>query len=124
MRLHPLRETIGLVTQRPVLFSAPLRDEPPRRPARRDATTELREACEAAGVDAFVDELPDGYDTLIGERGVNLSGGQRQRVALARVLLSARARARARRPAVGGRHRDRARPLVGACARPSPGAPC
>jgi ABC-type multidrug transport system fused ATPase/permease subunit len=48
----------------------------------------MRDACEAAGVDAFVDDLPDGYDTLIGERGVNLSGGQRQRVALARVLLS------------------------------------
>ena len=51
----------------------------------------MLDACEAAGVAQFVDDLPDGYDTLIGERGVNLSGGQRQRVALARALL-ARAR--------------------------------
>jgi ABC-type multidrug transport system fused ATPase/permease subunit len=87
MRLQPLREAVGLVTQRPVLFSAPLRDNllDGRPGASED---DLREACEAAGVDAFVDELPDGLDTLIGERGVNLSGGQRQRVALARVLLS------------------------------------
>ena len=57
--------------------------------ARPDADwEEVLAACDAAGVSAFVDELPDGYETLIGERGVNLSGGQRQRVALARALLA------------------------------------
>ncbi|HSO02798.1 MAG TPA: ATP-binding cassette domain-containing protein, partial [Gaiellaceae bacterium] len=57
--------------------------------ARPDASwDEVLAACTAAGVATFVDDLPDGYDTLIGERGVNLSGGQRQRVALARALVA------------------------------------
>jgi ATP-binding cassette, subfamily B, bacterial len=82
-----LRGAVALVTQRPVLFSVPLREN--LTAGREDADwNDVLAACEAAGVDAFVDELPDGYDTLIGERGVNLSGGQRQRVALARALVT------------------------------------
>jgi len=82
-----LRASVALVTQRPVLFSVPLREN--LTAGRDDADwDEVLAACSAAGVDTFVDELPDGYDTLIGERGVNLSGGQRQRVALARALIT------------------------------------
>ena len=82
-----LRRAVAIVTQRPVLFSVPLRDN--LLAARPDAPwDEVLAAAEAAGVAAFVDDLPDGYGTLVGERGVNLSGGQRQRVALARALLA------------------------------------
>jgi ABC-type multidrug transport system fused ATPase/permease subunit len=82
-----LRASVALVTQRPVLFSVPLREN--LMAGREDADwDEVLAACEAAGVDAFADGLPDGYDTLIGERGINLSGGQRQRVALARALVT------------------------------------
>jgi ABC-type multidrug transport system fused ATPase/permease subunit len=82
-----LRRDVALVTQRPVLFSVPLREN--LTAGREDADwDEVLAACEAAGVDAFGPRLPDGYDTLIGERGVNLSGGQRQRVALARALVA------------------------------------
>jgi ABC-type multidrug transport system fused ATPase/permease subunit len=82
-----LRSAIAVVTQKAVLFSIPLRDN--LLAARPDADwSEVLDACEAAGVAEFVDDLPDGYDTLIGERGVNLSGGQRQRVALARALVA------------------------------------
>jgi len=82
-----LRASVALVTQRPVLFSVPLREN--LTAGHDDADwDEVLAACAAAGVDTFVDELPDGYDTLIGERGINLSGGQRQRVALARALIT------------------------------------
>ena len=87
VELAELRRAVAIVTQRPVLFSVPLREN--LLAARPEADwEEVLEACEAAGVAQFVDELPDGYDTLIGERGVNLSGGQRQRVALARALIA------------------------------------
>ena len=84
--LAELRSAVAIVTQKPVLFSIPLRDN--LLAARPDADwSDVLDACEAAGVAEFVNDLPDGYDTLIGERGVNLSGGQRQRVALARALV-------------------------------------
>jgi ABC-type multidrug transport system fused ATPase/permease subunit len=82
-----LRTVVAIVTQRPILFSIPLRDN--LTAARPDAPwEEVVAACEAAGVAHFAADLPDGYDTLIGERGINLSGGQRQRVALARALIA------------------------------------
>jgi ABC-type multidrug transport system fused ATPase/permease subunit len=82
-----LRASVALVTQRPVLFSVPLREN--LTAGRDDADwDEVLAACEAAGVDSFGPMLPEGYETMIGERGVNLSGGQRQRVALARALLT------------------------------------
>jgi ABC-type multidrug transport system fused ATPase/permease subunit len=85
--LTELRSAVALVTQRPILFSITLRDN--LLAARPDAPwDDVVAACEAAGVAHFAAELPDGYDTLIGERGVNLSGGQRQRVALARALIA------------------------------------
>ena len=87
LTIADLRRDVALVTQRPVLFSVPLREN--LTAGREDADwDEVLAACAAAGVDAFVDDLPHGYDTLIGERGINLSGGQRQRVALARALVT------------------------------------
>jgi ABC-type multidrug transport system fused ATPase/permease subunit len=82
-----LRSAVAIVTQKPILFSIPLHEN--LTAARPDAPwEEVVAACEAAGVAQFAAELPDGYETLIGERGVNLSGGQRQRVALARALVA------------------------------------
>jgi ATP-binding cassette, subfamily B, bacterial len=88
--LETVRDAVAVITQRPILFSITLREN--LTAGRPDAPWEEVEAmCVAAGVADFVPDLPNAYDTLIGERGVNLSGGQRQRVALARALV-ARAR--------------------------------
>ncbi|MDX6532329.1 MAG: ATP-binding cassette, subfamily bacterial [Gaiellales bacterium] len=85
--LAELRSAVAVITQRPILFSITLREN--LLAGRPDAEwDEVLAACDAAGVEEFVDDLPNGYDTLIGERGVNLSGGQRQRVALARALIT------------------------------------
>ena len=82
-----LRSEIALVSDDAFLFSASLRENIAY--ARPDATEDqVLAASRRAGVDGFARELPDGYDTLVGERGLTLSGGQRQRVAIARALLA------------------------------------
>ncbi|MER7682002.1 ABC transporter ATP-binding protein [Streptomyces sp. NPDC096934] len=86
LRQADLRGTIAYVPQDPAMFHRTLRDNIAfARPGATDA--EIRRAAEAAHVTEFTDALPDGFDTIVGERGVKLSGGQRQRVALARAIL-------------------------------------
>jgi ATP-binding cassette subfamily B protein len=84
--LSSLRSQIGIVMQDSVLFSGSVRDNIAY--GRPSATLdEIRRAAQAAQADDFIGELPDGYDTRVGERGVKLSGGQRQRISIARALL-------------------------------------
>jgi ABC-type multidrug transport system fused ATPase/permease subunit len=86
IRLRSLRSAVGIVTQDPFLFSAPVRDNIGF--GRPDATDEeIEHAARLAQAHEFVVELPEGYDTVIGERGITLSGGQRQRIAIARALV-------------------------------------
>lgn len=86
IRLTELRDALAWVTQDPLLFSGTIFDN--IRYGRLDATREeILHAARDAHVDEFVQRLPAGYDTWVGERGVHLSGGQRQRVAVARALL-------------------------------------
>jgi len=82
-----LRRTIGIALQESVLFSGTIRDN--IRYGRPDATDEeVIAVARAAQAHGFITEFPDGYDTVVGQRGVNLSGGQRQRIAIARALLT------------------------------------
>ena len=86
LRLAELRKRIGLVPQEPALFSGTVRENiayaNPEAPAER-----IEAAARAAHAAEFVERLPQGYETLVGERGVKLSGGQRQRIAIARAIL-------------------------------------
>ncbi|GLZ40771.1 ABC transporter ATP-binding protein [Actinokineospora sp. NBRC 105648] len=77
---------VGVVPQRPVVLSGTIRDNVTL--GRDVDLAEVRAACRAAAIDEFVDSLPDGYDTVVGERGETLSGGQVQRLSLARGLLA------------------------------------
>jgi ATP-binding cassette subfamily B protein len=84
--LASLRREIGVIAQDPFLFSATVRENIAF--GRADATDEeIERAARQAQAHEFVEQLPDGYDTVIGERGITLSGGQRQRIAIARALV-------------------------------------
>jgi ATP-binding cassette, subfamily B, bacterial MsbA len=86
VRLDSLYRQIGLVPQETILFGGTILDN--IRYGREDATEhEIIEASRAANAHEFISALPDGYQTLVGEKGVNLSGGQRQRLAIARAIL-------------------------------------
>jgi len=81
-----LRRHIAVVAQEPVIFSGSIAAN--IRYGREDATdAQVRAAADAAAASEFIEKLPDGFDTLVGERGVTLSGGQRQRLAIARAIL-------------------------------------
>ena len=86
LQLRWLRSQIGIALQEAVLFGGTVRENVTY--GRPDATDEeIRAACEAAQAMDFIDSLRDGFDTVIGQRGVTLSGGQRQRLAIARALV-------------------------------------
>lgn len=86
LRLASLSQQVGMVTQETYLFHDTIRTN--LLYARLDATqADLEFAAEAANIRAFIEDLPQGYDTIVGERGYRLSGGEKQRLALARVIL-------------------------------------
>ena len=86
IQLEDLRRQVGIVLQEPFLYSRTIKENIAA--ANPNATMEeIRNAAKVACVDEAIMNFPDGYDTLVGERGVTLSGGQRQRVAIARMLL-------------------------------------
>lgn len=86
MSLEHLRTQMGVVLQQTILFSGTIRDN--IRYGKPNATQEeVEKAAKAACAHEFITSMPDGYDTILGQRGVNLSGGQKQRISIARALL-------------------------------------
>lgn len=84
--LSALRERIGIVLQESILFTGTIRDN--IRYGKADASDEeMMAAAKAAQAHEFISSMPEGYDTVLGQRGVNLSGGQKQRISIARALL-------------------------------------
>ena len=87
LKLNAFRDNIGIVLQEPFLFSGSIRDNIAYAVKREVAEEEIIAAAKMANVEEFVLELPEGYDTVIGENGASLSGGQKQRLAIARAVL-------------------------------------
>ena len=87
LKLPALRSLTGIVSQDTVLFNDTVRNNIAYGTVRSYTDAQVQAAARAANAHAFIAELPDGYDTLLGERGTRLSGGQRQRLAIARALL-------------------------------------
>ncbi|XP_057867002.2 ABC transporter B family member 19 isoform X2 [Cryptomeria japonica] len=88
LNLRALRQHIGLVQQEPALFATSIRENILYGQEVGEASEEdMIHAAKAANADEFISSLPNGYDTLVGERGTQLSGGQKQRVAIARAVL-------------------------------------
>jgi ABC-type multidrug transport system fused ATPase/permease subunit len=87
VRLSSFRRQLGVVLQETFLFDGTIRDNV--KFSRPEATEEeVMKACATARVDEFAERFPEGYDTIVGERGVKLSGGQRQRISIARAILA------------------------------------
>lgn len=84
---HYLRQQIGIVEQEPFLFSRTIRENIAYSAGRAVSDNEIVEAAKAAAIHDVILDFPNGYNTLVGERGVTLSGGQKQRVTIARTLL-------------------------------------
>lgn len=85
--IHDLRRVVGTVEQEPFLFSRSIRENIAYGVGREVTDDEIQAAARAAAIHEVIQTFPDGYNTLVGEKGVTLSGGQKQRVAIARTLL-------------------------------------
>ena len=87
LKVSWLRQQVGLVSQEPVLFNDTIRSNIAYGNQGEASEEEIAAAAEAANAHQFISALPDGYNTIVGERGIQLSGGQKQRVAIARAII-------------------------------------